>query len=187
MSLPDGVPPAFPFTTGLFAKRQPGRQHRNWARRPPRRLPNPLSPGALGHSDRAGYGGSRRPKSGIFVLAAVGVWSPSRPSTRPASRDCGPIPANRLRQLMISTLRFANPPHCPRQCPRPMSHRRTAPSANRKLFSADFPPAKNARSLTTTPTFPIPAHGDQKPTLRLITQALVPVSKPKRSGHTTGR
>src|SRR6516225_2825229 len=31
------------------------------------------------------------PKSAIFVLAAVGAWSSSRPSHPAASRDCGPF------------------------------------------------------------------------------------------------
>src|SRR6516164_9855947 len=47
-------------------------------------------------------------KSGIFVLAAAGAWSSSRPSDPAASRDCGPF------QQSPST---AHDPHAPAAIP----------------------------------------------------------------------
>jgi hypothetical protein len=99
-------------------------------------------------------------KSGIFVLAAVGVWSPSRPSSPAASRDCGPF------QQSASTAHDQHAPvaipHC-RASSRPMSHRRRLPSANRNC-QRRLPPPKR-RSLTTTPPFRSGTRRP-KPTLR---------------------
>src|SRR5215472_10280578 len=87
-------------------------------------------------------------KSGIFVLAAAGAWSSSRPSNPAASRDCGPF------QQSPST---AHDPHAPAAIPHcranftPMSHRRRLPSANRNCQSRRRPPKR--RSLTTRPLF----------------------------------
>ena len=99
-------------------------------------------------------------KSGIFVLAAVGVWSPSRPSSPAASRDWGPF------QQSASTAHDQHAPvaipHC-RASSRPMSHRRRLPSANRNC-QRRLPPPKR-RSLTTTPPFRSGTRRP-KPTLR---------------------
>ena len=85
-------------------------------------------------------------KSGIFVLAAAGAWSSSRPSDPAASRDCGPFqqsPSTAHDQHAPAAI-----PHC-RASFRPMSHRRRLPSANRNCQSRRRPPKR--RSLTTRP------------------------------------
>src|SRR5215831_12767599 len=71
-------------------------------------------------------------KSGIFVLAAAGVWSSSRPSNPAASRDCGPV------QQSASTAHDQHAPvaipHC-RASSWPISHRRRLPSRPGHLYT----------------------------------------------------
>src|SRR5262249_57567712 len=58
-------------------------------------------------------------KSGIFVLAAAGAWSSSRPSDPAASRDCGPF------QQSPSTAHDQHAPAAIPPCPAsftPLSH-----------------------------------------------------------------
>jgi Putative transposase len=109
-------------------------------------------------SDRADGGHEDEERN--IVLAAVGVWSPSRPSNPAASRDCGPF------QQSASTAHDQHAPvaipHC-RASSRPMSHRRRLPSANRNC-QRRLPPPKR-RSLTTTPPFRSGTRRP-KPTLR---------------------
>src|SRR5580693_436620 len=109
-------------------------------------------PGALTAIARAVV---TKTKSGIFVLAAVGVWSPSRPSNPAASRDCRPV------QQSAST---AHDQHAPVAIPhcRPGSGRyliadgHPPPTAT---VSAAFDRQKAERSLQDHRSDP--AHGDQ--------------------------
>ena len=94
-------------------------------------------------------------KSGIFVLAAMGVWSPSRPSNPAASRDCGPV------QQSASTAHDQHAPvaipHCRASSGRCLTGDGFPPPT--ATVSADFHRQNADRSLQHHRSDP--AHGDQ--------------------------
>ena len=114
-------------------------------------------------------------KSGIFVLAAVGVWSPSRPSSPAASRDWGPF------QQSASTAHDQHAPVAiptlPRQFQADVSP--ATASLRQPQLSAPTSTAKTQIAHYNT-TVPI-RHTATKTNAAVITQPR-PCSKPKDHG-----